>query len=150
MLIAQAQSMLPWWLVVPVTALVMIVIAGHLIVLQRADLPASRRRIRTATNLLALLGVPLFALGISISHQHAPDVFVLVWVAVMAIFGLVVVLALVDIANNMRLTSLDRSQQVRAAAEAMAADIAARQGTAGGGTSSNEGSAAGRPEPPRG
>ncbi|MGD9688287.1 MAG: hypothetical protein AB7K52_05050 [Phycisphaerales bacterium] len=153
------ESVLPWWLVMPATALAMIAVAGHLIVLHRAPIPASRRRIRTANGFLMLVGIPLLVFALSVSHLHEPEKFVLVWIAALAIFGLVMLLGCLDIANNIRLSSRARAEFVRQAADRMAQDIEHRRGgsagAGGGAAPSGEAPASGasgaprRGEPPR-
>lgn len=106
-----ANPMLPLWIVAPLAVLSTVVIGGHLAALQRADMPASRRRIRTA-NGVVLLGLTLllaYAIGCvgmlpsgggSIGHIRE---FVLVWMAIIGLVPMVLGLAGLDVVNTIRL-----------------------------------------------
>jgi hypothetical protein len=128
MLLPAANPYLPWWLVVPAAALVMLMVAAHVLSIQHSDVPASRRRIRTANGLLMLVVVPLFAYAVTVPHKQSPQAFALVWVAVMALIGMIIMLALLDILNNVRLQAHQRADASREAAEELLRQVQERGG----------------------
>ncbi len=121
-------GVLPWWLVVPVTAIVMITVAAHVLAIQAVEMPASRRRIRTANGMLMLVTVPLLAYSVSVASPANPRGFVVVWVLVMALVAMIVFLAFLDMANTMRISSRERAELGRETAQALAREAAARRG----------------------
>lgn len=133
MLLLAANPYLPWWLVVPAAALVMLVVAAHVLSIQHSGIPASRRRIRTANGLLMLVTVPLFAYAVTVPHAQSPQAFALVWVSVMAMLGMIIMLSLLDIVNNVRLSAVQRRDLSKAAAEALVEQVEARRLQAGAG-----------------
>jgi len=125
---------LPWWVVVPLTAVVMLTIAAHVLAVQSAEMPASRRRIRLANGMLMLVTTPMLAFAVTVSHRGSPRAFAAAWVLVMALLAMIVFLALLDIANTVRLNARERAALGREAAEALARDAArARAERSGGG-----------------
>lgn len=102
-------SLAPGWLVLPLAALALIATAAHIIALREApkgSLPESRRRIRIATGWVILVTVPLTAYGFGIADPDRTGVFVLVWTASTGLIGTIVILALLDAANTVRLHRL--------------------------------------------
>lgn len=70
------------WVALPVAAVALVLIAWHSTGLDAREMPASRRRIRQANAWVMMLGVPLFAIGVSIVNEdRSPRAFVLVWLA---------------------------------------------------------------------
>lgn len=135
---------LPWWVVVPLTAVVMLTIAAHVQAVQGSEMPASRRRIRLANGLLMLVTTPMLAFAVTVSHRGSPRAFAAAWVLVMALLAMIVFLALLDIANTVRLNARERAALGREAAEALARDTArARAERGGAGTSGGMGEGAG-------
>jgi|GEM_PF-1285983 hypothetical protein len=115
------------WLVLPLTAVVMLLTIWHVLAIQRTAMPASRRRIRTASGLLMLLlfAALTFALaGAPISERR---LFVLSWLAVLGLVMLVLMLAAMDMANTVRLSGRLRRQLTTQAAEDLAAEVAFRR-----------------------
>jgi hypothetical protein len=80
--------------------------AAHLIALKEAPkgaLPESRRRIRTATGWVIMFAIPLSAYAFGIATPGRAGTFVLVWTAVVGLVGVILMLAMVDAINTMRL-----------------------------------------------
>lgn len=97
------------WIALPLAALALVLIAWHSTGLDRRAIPASRRRIRQANAWVMMLGVPLFAIGVSVvSEDRSPRAFVLVWVVTSMLIVLCVLLAIVDALNTWRLASHER------------------------------------------
>ncbi|MGQ0629020.1 MAG: hypothetical protein ACT4PL_13090 [Phycisphaerales bacterium] len=107
------------WLALPLCAGAMLFIAGHVLALYRLDIPASRRRIRTAGGLLMLVLAPMLAYAGAVVPPADKRAFVLAWMAVMAILGLIIAVALIDVANNLRLHTRARADLRRSEAEAL-------------------------------
>jgi hypothetical protein len=103
-----AESILPVWFVLPLASLTLVVLGVHLQWMHQADMPGSRRRIRTASNLVSMLTVPLIAAGFALINPNDHRVFVMVWLAIVGLLGVVVVLAGVDMLNNLRIHAQER------------------------------------------
>ncbi|MBI1189697.1 MAG: hypothetical protein GC200_03325 [Tepidisphaera sp.] len=99
-----AAGLVPSWAVFPLAVLAMLVVAGHVLWLPRAEMPASRRRIRIANGLLMLFALPLaaYALGIA-DPSNDKRGFVMAWMLVSGMVTIVLLVALVDLANTWRL-----------------------------------------------
>jgi len=105
-----ADPILPAWLVLPMAALTLVVIGIHLQWMQGARMPESRRRIRTASNLVSMGAVPLIAGGFGIVNPDDHRLFVLIWLAIVGLLGIIVLLAMVDVLNNFRIHAAERRQ----------------------------------------
>ena len=97
------------WVALPVAAVALVLIAWHSTGLDAQAMPASRRRIRQANAWVMMLGVPLFAIGVSIVNEdRSPRAFVLVWLVTSMLLLLCVLLAVIDALNTWRLASHER------------------------------------------
>ena len=84
-----SASLAPWWAVMPMAAVAMLVIASHVLLLGTSDMPASRRRIRAANGLLMMFTLPLAAYALGVADPAArPRPFLLAW---MLVSGLVMI-----------------------------------------------------------
>ena len=83
----------------------MIVIAGHLLAMRTARdrIPASRYRIRTVNGGMMLAVVPMLACAFSVVSPDDQKFFVLIWLTCTGLMGIVLVLAVLDVLNNLRL-----------------------------------------------
>lgn len=109
------SGVLPAWLVLPITALLMLIIAGAITSAAKHTTPASRRRIRLANGWVMLLTTPLAATGFSLIDSSAqPRLFVKVWVLVIGLIFISIVLAILDMLNTARLVRLSH-QRLRGA-----------------------------------
>lgn len=113
-------AILPGWLAVLLAGVGMVLIASYVLALQKPEIPPSRRRIRTAGGVVQmfLVGAIVYA-----ARQTPPSdkrLFVLAWMLVILLTLLVLTLALLDIANNLRLGAAERRAQLRQAAELIA------------------------------
>lgn len=106
---------IPAALAIPVAIIAMIVVAGHAQALMRApEIPESRRRIRLANAVLMLLTIPLLTTGFSlISGASHPRLWVMIWMLSTLLIGMILILAVLDTANTVRL-SRRRRQHLRA------------------------------------
>ncbi|MCC6428193.1 MAG: hypothetical protein IT435_15395 [Phycisphaerales bacterium] len=101
--VATTSPLLPTWLVIPFGAITLIALALHMRALRQSQMPPSRKRIRTVNGWLMLAAIPLlcYAFGFAIPSQARQ--FVLVWAASVGLVGIIVMLAVLDILNNLRL-----------------------------------------------
>ncbi len=119
------------WVAVPLAAGLMFVVAGHVLSTHRAgfEMPASRRRIRTANGLIMLLVIPLLAHGVSSGPgTDQPQPMAFLWLLIVALLGLVIGLALLDVVNTLRL-----ARRARADLRAALGTGSGWRGRAGGG-----------------
>lgn len=94
----------PAWLIVPLAILAMLVIAAHILVLPKVEMPDSRRRIRTANGMLMLFTTPIFAYALAIADPAQDQrAFVLSWMMVAGLLVIILLVAMFDIANTFRL-----------------------------------------------
>lgn len=92
---------LPGWLTVPTSAIAMLIVAAHLIIVERRTTQTLRRRIRLVNGWVMLVAIPLLAAGFSfIDPDVRPRMFTLVWLAVIGLVLISIVLALTDLANT--------------------------------------------------
>lgn len=92
------------WLVLPIAALALIVLAGHLLALiAAAGMDQHRRRIRMTNTVLMMLAVPLIAYGFGIATPAQARTYVYVWVLVSSLLFLVVLVAMLDMLHSWRL-----------------------------------------------
>lgn len=118
-------ALAPAWIIIPFAAVTLLVLAGHVLALGGADMPASRRRIRLANGLVMMFATPLTAYAFCIAAPEEPRVFTIVWTLVAGLLFLVVMLAGLDLLNTWRLLASERRRlraELKAAREeAMAA-----------------------------
>jgi peptidoglycan/LPS O-acetylase OafA/YrhL len=113
--------LLPPWIALPAAGFAMLFIAGHVLVMYRADIPPSRRRIRVAAGLLMMVVAGLLGYGFGVVTPAQSAMFVLTWLAIVGMLVIVVTVAMIDVINNLRLHAEDR----RALRRAMARPIGA-------------------------
>lgn len=106
MLTLGTDSLAPGWLVLPLAGVALLATAAHIVALREAPagaLPESRRRIRTATGWVIMVTIPLTAYAFGIATPSDAGVYLTVWMAVVALLGAILMLALLDAVNTMRL-----------------------------------------------
>lgn len=121
-------ALMPAWLVLPLAALLMLVVASHALALHRIEMPASRRRLRVASGAVILLLVPIMAYALCYVPPEDHRAFVLSWLVITALVGLIIVLAAVDILQGIGTARRDaaalrrtlETERARAAADARA------------------------------
>lgn len=99
-----STTILPGWVVLPVSVVVMLVVASHVLTTHASDLPLRRRRLRTVNGLLMMFVTALmaYALGVAAviddptSRPQETRQFVIVWLAIVALVSVVVAIACVD------------------------------------------------------
>lgn len=92
------------WFGVPIAAVLMLMVAAHALAMRDTDHPASRKRIRQANAVLILLTIPVLTAGFCLinPHTHARE-WALIWGAAFAMLAFVVLLAIADMLNTVRL-----------------------------------------------
>jgi hypothetical protein len=110
-------GLLPASLAGVLAAVLALLIAWHLRATHRAAMPESRRRIRLANGYLMILSMPLLAYCLGVASPASPRGFVLSWGSMVAVVGLVAMLAIADMLNNMRLARRAQAELRREAAD---------------------------------
>ncbi|MDX2147863.1 MAG: hypothetical protein SFZ23_10105 [Planctomycetota bacterium] len=132
--IAASGPLLPVWIMIVLGGVTLLVLAAHLTAMARADMPPSRKRIRTANGLLMMFLTPVIAYAFSVASPGEPRQFVSAFAVVIGGLGLVVILAVLDGFNNVRLYRVQRRQTGREMALAMARERALRRDQRAGST----------------
>ena len=117
----------PMWISGPLAMLTLVVVAAHLMAMRSADMPESRRRIRTANGWLILITTPVLAIAFSVVSPANPRRFAMVWAVAIALLGLVILMAFVDIANNLRLANHQRRELGRSAGRHLGQHLATQR-----------------------
>ncbi len=100
--------LLPAWVVLPVAAFMLLVVAIHLMVLLKSEMPASRKRIRTLNGWIMLFLVPIGAAAFGVVSPGDPRLFVFIWMVVILMLVLLIGLAMLDMINTTRLHQRER------------------------------------------
>ncbi len=101
-----AGSLAPGWLVLPLAAVALLATAAHIVALREAPrgaLPESRRRIRIATGWVIMAAIPLTAYAFGIATPARVGTYMIVWMTVTALIGAILMLAMLDAMNTVRL-----------------------------------------------
>lgn len=123
-----AQALVSPWGAVPVAALVMILIAGHIVRVEERTTPSSRRRLRMANGWVMLVTAPLIAAGASVFDPWAQQrAFTLTWLMIIALLAVSIAIAFVDIANTLILARRAARRLRRESALAALADVRRRR-----------------------
>jgi peptidoglycan/LPS O-acetylase OafA/YrhL len=96
----------PAWLVLPIAAVALILQAGYLLAIKEAPpeiMPPSRKRIRVASGWLSMGAIPLSAYGFALASPNDAGTFTIVWMLVIGLIGAIVMLAVLDAINTMRM-----------------------------------------------
>jgi uncharacterized membrane protein len=118
-----AQPVAPGWLVFPVATVAMLAVAGHWLALARSSMPESRKRIRSACGVVMLLAIPILAYAFGVADAADHRRFVLAWMLACGLLLIVVLLAIADVVNNVRIARRERAMlrdEMRAAREQLA------------------------------
>jgi ABC-type dipeptide/oligopeptide/nickel transport system permease subunit len=99
----QHSPLVPWWLAMPVAALVLVVLARYLLALFASDMEPRRKRIRGMNTFLMMLATPLVAYGFSVATPARHRAYIFTWTLICSLLLMIILLALLDIANSIRL-----------------------------------------------
>lgn len=124
------QTIAPAWLVVPLAAFTLVVLAGHWIALGRAALPAFVKRVRSVNGLLMMLSVPVLAYAFGLADVNQARQFVLSWMLATGLLTLVLMLAFIDLLHTL-IASRRQMRALRQEAARLRAKALAEQSRAG-------------------
>ncbi len=122
MILAATGPALPLWIVLPPCVLLMLILAGYVQALREAEVPESRRRIRTLGSVTMMLTQPLIVYLFAIATPANARTFMLTWALLIGLLGMLVVLALLDVVNNLRISANAR-QEFRAELQSLEEDV---------------------------
>lgn len=94
------EPALPLWIVAPPTVFVMLFLAGHVMAIQQADIDPRRKRIRSVNGVLMMLTAALLAHALGVINPGDTRTFLLAWIIIVALLGLIILLAFVDTLNS--------------------------------------------------
>jgi ABC-type dipeptide/oligopeptide/nickel transport system permease subunit len=114
--VIENTPLIPWWIALPLGALVLIVLGGKLLVLGVVAMDEQRRRVRVACTVLMMLAAALFSYGVGVATPARPRMYVLVWVLTAALLMMIIMLAMLDLLHTARL----HREQLRALRRRMA------------------------------
>lgn len=116
----------PAWVVLPLALLALFVVAGHWILLGRADMPRFRKSLRTANGLVMMLAIPVLAFGFGVVSPSNARLFTITWMLASGLLMLVLLLAAVDLIHTNILARREHQRlaiEIRAARAALAAKL---------------------------
>lgn len=98
------DPILPAWLVLPIAAITLLILGGHLLALGAdADMDPQRRRIRMTNAILMMITVPLVAYGFGIATPNNARSFIYVWVLAASLLFFIIMVAGIDMLHSWRL-----------------------------------------------
>lgn len=105
----------PLWLVAPMALLAMLAVASHVLLLWSSTMHPSRRRIRLFNGLIMLVAIPIatYAFGI-VTPAHA-GLFQFAWLLTAGLLLIILLLAILDALNSLRLHALETRRILRKA-----------------------------------
>lgn len=116
----------PTWFVLPLALVALVLQAGYLMAIREAkpeQMPPSRKRIRVATGWLSMFAIPLAAYGFGIASPSDPGTFTIVWMLVIGLIAAIVMLAVLDSVNTVRLSRKDGDRLRRELRERLKQDL---------------------------
>jgi len=114
------------WLVGPLAIITLLLLAGHVHLTARICQPDSRRRIRMANGMLMMMLVPLATFALTLVAPTQQRIFVIAWMLVAGLITIILMLALMDASNTMRLHTTARRELRAMLREQLLAKDAAR------------------------
>jgi len=121
-ILAATGPALPLWIVAPPCAILMLILAGYVMALREAEVPETRRRIRTMGSITMMLTQPLIVYLFAIATPAGARTFMLTWALLLGLLGILIVLALLDVVNNMRISANAR-QEFRSELRSLEEDV---------------------------
>ena len=118
----------PTWFVLPLALIALVLQAGYLIAIRELGpdrMPPSRRRIRVATGWLSMFAIPLSAYGFGIARPSEAGTFTVVWMLVIGLISAIVMLAVLDAINTIRIHRRDGEKVHRELRENLQRDLKA-------------------------
>ena len=128
-MMSTGSTVLPAVIVVPLAVVTLMVIVAHMILLRCCDdMPLSRRRIRSAGAVVMFITTIVLAHAFGFARFDDPRQFTLSWFSAVMLLMMVLLLAGLDAANNIRLARIDKARIRRAASELHRAIVEATAG----------------------
>ncbi len=124
----------PSWVVLPLSLLALLVVAGHWILLGRAKMPVVRKSIRTANGLVMMLAIPVLAFGFGVVRPSNGRIFAITWMVATGLLFMVLALAAADLIYTAIIGHRERQRlaiEVRAARALLASKARERAGRVG-------------------
>lgn len=119
---------LPLALTMPVAIVIGIGMVRYWPHLGRAEVPASRRRIRRVSVVFMLVSLPMFVRGLSVlDSKLQPREYLMTWMMAMLLVGLVTITAMIDAANNLRIHRRMYRQALEEPAEELSREVKPRR-----------------------
>jgi hypothetical protein len=105
-----ADTILPAWIVLPLAAITLLVIAVHVLLVSVSSLALVHKRLRIANGVIMMFVASLLAYALGVaqtvgdprSNPAQARAFVLVWLAIVGLLGIVVAIALFDALGSLR------------------------------------------------
>lgn len=111
-------AQIPWALTIPIAAVLAFAILWYWIALDDQNVPGSRRRIRRASMVVMLVSLPVFVRALSFTnHQTNYSQYIIIWTMSLFLLLLLVITAIVDAVNTMKIY---REHQLKEMARAAA------------------------------
>lgn len=108
--LAATGPALPLWAVLPPCFGLMLVLAAYVLALREAEVPESRRRIRTLGSVTMMLTQPLIVYVFAVATPANGRTFLLTWAMLVGLLGVLVILAMLDVLNNVRIGTGTRKE----------------------------------------
>jgi len=104
------ETDLPPAVAIPIALLLVAVCLWYWKRLDRPDVPESRRRIRRLSLLLVLTALPgLVWCSSLLDHRRDPEAYIVGWLACLMLVGLIVLTAIVDVLDTLRLRAIENA-----------------------------------------
>ena len=109
-------TVLPPIVVIPMAGLTILIILAHLVALRASpEMPLSRKRIRSSSAVVMLITTIVLAYAFGFARIDDPRQFTLSWFSAVMLLMMVLLLATLDAANNIRLARIHK-ERIRKAA----------------------------------
>lgn len=105
----------PLWLIAPLAVLAMLAIAGHVLLLWKAHIPASRRRIRLVNGVVMLFATPIAVYAFGIVTPAQASLFQFAWLMTAGLLLIILLLAILDALNSLRVHASESRRIIREA-----------------------------------
>lgn len=103
----QHFPLLPWWLTMPLGAVVLLIFARYLASLGAVEMEPKRKRIRAANTVLMMLATPLIAYGFGVATPARGRAYIFVWVLICSLMFMIIMLAILDMLNTLRVRRVE-------------------------------------------
>ena len=113
---------------IALAALVLLWTLWYWLRLGRPDVPTSRRRIRRFSMAVMLLSLPIFVTALSFIDPDIEQIrYIRTWTVALGMVGLVIISAVIDAMNNLRLHARMKQEAMHDTAAKLAGDLKRRK-----------------------